>query len=364
MAGESKTPRGWWLFSPAVDLGVFLGSAGLALLALAVGYELGLLDRDTPEWTWVYAVLLVDVAHVYSTGFKVYFDPAEVRRRPGLYLLTPLAGFAIGLGLYRLGSEVFWRVLAYLAVWHFVRQQYGWVALYRRRLNEPNDWTRWVDTVAIYATTLYPLIWWHANMPRKFWWFLNDDFTSLPQAVAQLATPLYWLIMLAYIARSAASWKKGTPNPGRDIVMVTTAVCWYVGIITFNSDYAFTVTNVLIHGIPYMALVYWHTRRRSHEARQKGERGPLIQGIVPFLLTVWALAFCEEMFWNRAVWPDHDWLFGAPWHLPGVDRWLVPLLAVPQLTHYVLDGFIWKRRKNPELKFGEESATLTAKPSA
>jgi hypothetical protein len=25
------------------------------------------------------------------------------------------------------------------------------------------------------------------------------------------------------------------------------------------------------------------------------------------------------------------------------------LLAVPQLTHYVLDGFLWKRAKNPRL---------------
>ena len=27
---------------------------------------------------------------------------------------------------------------------------------------------------------------------------------------------------------------------------------------------------------------------------------------------------------------------------------LVPLLVVPQLTHYVLDGFIWKLRKPDE----------------
>ena len=28
---------------------------------------------------------------------------------------------------------------------------------------------------------------------------------------------------------------------------------------------------------------------------------------------------------------------------------VVPLLAVPQLTHYVLDGFLWRRRANPRL---------------
>jgi hypothetical protein len=28
-----------------------------------------------------------------------------------------------------------------------------------------------------------------------------------------------------------------------------------------------------------------------------------------------------------------------------VLMWLVPLLALPQSTHYVLDGFIWRRGK-------------------
>jgi hypothetical protein len=29
---------------------------------------------------------------------------------------------------------------------------------------------------------------------------------------------------------------------------------------------------------------------------------------------------------------------------------LVPLLALPQATHYVLDGWIWRRRDHPELR--------------
>jgi hypothetical protein len=28
---------------------------------------------------------------------------------------------------------------------------------------------------------------------------------------------------------------------------------------------------------------------------------------------------------------------------------IVPLLALPQLTHYVLDGYIWRRRSNPSV---------------
>src|SRR5579872_6930279 len=68
------TPVRWWLFSAPVDLGVFLGSAAVALLALAVGAHFDLLQEDRSDWAWVPAVLLIDVAHVWATGFRTYLD--------------------------------------------------------------------------------------------------------------------------------------------------------------------------------------------------------------------------------------------------------------------------------------------------
>ena len=59
---------------------------------------------------------------------SVYFDRKELSKRPWLYALTPLVSFAVAWFVYREGAAVFWRVLAYMAVFHFVRQQYGWMA--------------------------------------------------------------------------------------------------------------------------------------------------------------------------------------------------------------------------------------------
>src|ERR687890_1356441 len=150
--------REWWLFSPRVDAGVFLGSALASLALLWVGARAGVLDADAPDWAWVPAVLLVDVAHVYATAFRVYFDAEELKRRAALYVLAPVIAYAMGVALYSEGEALFWRALAYLAVFHFVRQQYGWVALYRARSGERGRLGRWIDTAAIYAATVYPLI--------------------------------------------------------------------------------------------------------------------------------------------------------------------------------------------------------------
>src|SRR5688500_10326618 len=282
-----------WLFSRNIDLTVFLGSALASLLLLAIGWRLGILNEESPDWTWISAVLLIDVAHVWSTSFRVYFDKQELRRRLWLYLLVPIFGYAVGVALYSEGELTFWRGLAIVAVFHFVRQQYGWVALYRRKLNETIAWTWWIDVVAIYLATLYPLAFWMTSLPRNFQWFVENDFFQLPNLVDDILFPIYLLALAAYFAKSIYLYlTHGFVNIGKDIVVATTAVCWYVGIVVFNSDYAFTVTNVIIHGVPYFALIWFYATSRR-ESTGRVYRTFSNHWII-FLATLWALAYVEE----------------------------------------------------------------------
>ena len=365
-----------WLFSPAVDLGAFVGSTLLSMVLLVVGWRAGLLHRDTPDWTWVSAVLLIDVAHVWSTAFIVYFDAREFRRRFWLYTLVPVCAFAVGVALHLAGEDVFWRVLAYLAVFHFVRQQWGWVAMYRGRLREGRGWGLWLDRAAIYLATCYPLIYWHAHLDNShFKWFRTGDFygdksavLNLPQLFGVLnavTAPIYGAVLALYALRAASLYRQRRGNPGKDLVVFTTALCWYVGIVAFNSDYAFTVTNVVIHGIPYFVLVFWYWRaRRARAGRPVRSTWRLA---LIFVATLWLLAYVEELLWHRGKWHERTWLFGGDWDLTNLQMgpwtvdltlYLVPLLAVPQITHYILDGFIWRRKSNPDL------ALLSGRPPA
>ena len=356
-AQQARAPaKAAWLFSRNVDLAVFLGAALVSFGALGIGALTGVLQAETPPWAWVPAVILCDVAHVWSTAFRTYLDPAERRARPWVLGLVPALGLAAGVGLFALGELTFWRSLAYLAIFHFVRQQYGWVSLYRSRAGETGRAGRLIDTAAIYAATLWPLLHWHTHLPRRFSWFVPGDVVSLPAFVMPIATVGYGAALAAYAIRAAWLWLRGTPNPGKDIVVVTTAAAWYVGIVAFDSDYAFTVTNVFMHGIPYFALVFVHTRARmartsapaaAHHGPTLAER--LTRSVAPYLAVLWLIAFVEELLWDRAVWHDRGWLFGEGWNVGALKLLIVPLLALPQLTHYVLDGFIWRRRSNPSI---------------
>lgn len=354
-----------WLVSAAWDIGVFGGSAALAFGLLLAGRLTGTLRGELPPWVWIATIAGVDVAHVWSTAYRVYLDPRERARRPGLYLAIPLGAYVAGVLLYSAGAAVFWRVLAYVAVFHFVRQQYGWVALYRRRLGEPSRLDRLLDDAAIYSATLYPLLYWHAHLPREFEWFVAGDFVpGLPAAVAEVAFPLHLAITAAYALRQAWLWLAGRPvSAGKNLVVATTWLSWYVGIVALDSDYAFTVTNVLVHGVPYIAFVWVHGR-----SRWSGESAGIARLFRPwrfalYLAPLLLLAWLEEWSWDRLLWHERGFLFPGPEVLlsPPLLALVVPLLALPQAVHYVLDAWIWRvRPENPSLgmELGMPGASL------
>ena len=340
-----------WLFSARVDLSVFLGvallSGALSLFAPRLG-----LSRETPLLAWLLLVVCVDVAHVWATLYRVYLDAAELRRRPLLYAAAPLLGYAGGVGLHSVSSALFWRALAYVAVWHFVRQQAGWMALYARRAKDP-EWLARLDAAAVYAATLGPVVWWHANLPRAFWWFVENDFVSgLPQVVGSLALVAHALVLLAWAGAHLYRARKGERlHPGKAALLFSTWLVWFSGIVLARDDFSFTVSNVLLHGVPYFALLYRYAKGRSAEGGYRAAATLLRVGVPGFLSLLLVLAFVEELAWDKLVWHERAALFGAGgWSLgDGALALVVPLLALPQVTHYILDGFVWRGRENPEL---------------
>ena len=343
-----------WLFSRRADLLLFGGPALASVLLLALGARTGNLDGDLPLVLWVLTVIGVDVAHVWSTGWRVYADPEEFHRRPALYLAVPAAAYAAGVVLYTAGPLVFWRVLAYLATFHFVRQQYGWVALYRRKSGENDEsnatWERGLDVATVYGATIAPLVRWHATLPKKFHWLIAGDYASgLPAWTGPAALAAFGVVFALWLAKEARRLASSRPVCwGKILVVVTTALAWHLGIVVFDSDYAFAVTNVLVHGIPYFGLVFLSQKKAAATRVAAGHPRVLAdlgaRHIVLFLAPLFAFAFLEEWGWDRLVWHETGAIFPGVALDPGpiLLTLLVPLLALPQATHYLLDAWIWK----------------------
>ena len=91
-------------------------------------------------------------------------------------LRTPLLAFAFIFCVASFSSLWFCRVMAYLALFHFVKQQYGFFALYRWRFRFSLSRKIFGDIEVIYLARLYPVAYWHFAVDRSFDWFVNGNF--------------------------------------------------------------------------------------------------------------------------------------------------------------------------------------------
>lgn len=355
-----------WIYSKSVDSYFILFPSFLALFAIFLfpGYFQS--DAEVNLYAWVGLVLLIDVAHVYSTLYRTYFDKDTYVQQKTILLIVPLFAWIGGVMLYSLSDLIFWRCLAYIAVFHFIRQQYGFMRIYSRKENVAHIYKK-IDTIAIYAATVYPIIFWHTKADRNFDWFIKNDFYYFQSELIQdISFYIYSLVVIAYITKEIVmAVNLRFINLPRILIISGTFLTWYFGIVHFNGDLIFTLTNIVSHGIPYMALI-WIYGKKKYSSEKANTTLPIISklygkwGFTIFILIVSLLAFVEEGIWDRLVWQDHEEFFNIFSFIPVISdkatlSLIVPLLALPQLTHYIIDGFIWKIAKD---KFNWKKYTL------
>lgn len=347
-----------WIHSPFLDFAVLLAPSFVSAFLVLIFRDTFDHTTGVPLWAWVTFILCIDVAHVYSTVFRTYLSPVDFNEQRLLLTVIPLAAWLVGVLLYSINPMFFWRTIAYVAVFHFIRQQYGFMRLYSRDETPEQKKFVWLDKLLIYLATLYPIIYWHTHLPRNFHWFVDGDFVvALPKVLSPVSLILYSLCTVLYAGKELYFWRKlGHGSIPKQLMIVGTALSWYVGIVALNGDMAFTITNVVSHGLPYMGLVWIYGRKQTNKnpdqpviAQIKVRNFFSIPFVPVFITMLLLLAFIEEGLWDGLVWRDHASFFSAFSHLPRITdqatlAWLVPLLSLPQVTHYILDGFIWRLR--------------------
>lgn len=301
---------------------------------------------------WVLLILCIDVAHVYTTIYRTYLDRIQWKQHRRELIFIPLLSYAASILLYQIGIELFWRVIAYTAVFHFIRQQYGFMKVYDRKHSIPS--LEKINTAMVYAATLYPLVYWHCYGPFQFNWFTSEDFLYLKSpALEQVARVLYFSLCAIFLGLNIYTLlRKRQFNLPVFLIISGTALSWYLGIVYFKSDLTFTLLNVVSHGVPYMALVWIYGKKSATLEGQFSFFKHIFKSLaIPlFLIIPLILAFIEEGLWDSLVWQDHVSVF-KPFNSlkslfsTGIKSLIIPLLIVPQLTHYILDGFIWKVSK-------------------
>lgn len=320
---------------------------------------------DIFPWSWILIVLTIDVAHVYSTVYKTYFHPEGKRKHKLKLLFFPVLVWIIGALVYSIGSKLFWSCVAYFAVYHFIRQQYGFFRLYSLK-REDHPLIRKAMNWCLYATMIIPLVIWHARGQQHFNWMTEGDFLylNLPVIVPFLQVLLMCTLVLYFFLEWKSMKRHGSWMLGRSLLLFSTAFSYYIGIVWNNNDFVFSFVNVIGHGIPYLALVWWSEKRQLNESSSSFLKLVLSKwGWILFYLIVFAFAFVEEALWDSLLYREHatafGWLYGfiSVLRHPVFITIVVPLLIMPQIVHYILDAYIWKKADNRKFVEGEINFT-------
>jgi hypothetical protein len=334
-----------WLGSPLQEI-VFILSPALLPVVCVFAFQDYFVSHEVNTFWWVALVLCIDVSHVYSTLFRLYWDRQTFNHYKHVLILIPVSAFVVGFALHYYDALLFWRLLAYVAVFHFVRQQYGFMRLYSRK-ESYSVFNRFIDNISIYNATLFPVLYWHIHATEKLTWFVKGDFIKINLASSErFITYLYFFIILIYFIKEISNAITNRSfNIPKNLIVLGTYLSWYVGIVAFQGDLIFTLLNVVAHGIPYMALIWIHGKKKTTTHFSFN-----IKGVCIFVSVLILLSYLEENLWDGIIWKDHPDIFpllsAFSLQNPFWISLVVALLVLPQATHYVLDGFIWRFSKD------------------
>ena len=351
-----------WLFSKKTDLlSLFLPVWLIWIWAFTADLE----NKSLPTWAWFVFILGIDVCHVWSTVFRTYLNKSDRLNHKKSIRYIPLILLPILFSTALISTQLFWSVLAYIAVFHFIKQQYGFLALYTFKNQEkPSKLKKQFDKWTIYTGMVYPVIFWHFDKDRVFNWFIEHDFLPLFELInsIQIFSYLnigYFILLIVWIGSEIKASKGKHFAWGKVFWVVSTSLNWYIGIVHFNSDYIFSITNVVAHGVPYLVLIINY--KIGEEQIQRGGKLAFTEALMStfsVLVLIFFIGFFEEYFWDMLVNLERHEIFEivSPYWIhiensPVLIALSTAILTLPQATHYVLDGIIWKfNASNPKLK--------------
>jgi hypothetical protein len=349
-----------WIISPKTDVLVVVLPMLAALLSLFV---IRGLEIQEPLWAYLLFFVSFDVAHVWSTLYLSYLDKEAFGRHRSFLLAIVPACFLGVFALHYVSPTAFWTILAYFAIYHFAKQQYGFIAIYKALHKERAALDYRLDKLTLWVGALGPVLLWHSAPRGQFDWFgSGEEFLfTLPTSWHPWVQAAMVLVAGAWVGRQVQRWARGAGvNRGKVLWMVASWVSWYVGVRVADHLFVSAAFLNLFHGVPYLMLVWRRCNVRWGQGQAPGPGQRLVAWIsqrrrlLIFYGLLLALAVVEEALWDGVVWKKYL-PEATGWSGPELSAWAlaawVSLLSLPQVVHYFLDGVLWKMNaKNPDLK--------------
>jgi hypothetical protein len=328
---------GKYFFSKKVDLIAFTTFIPVYLL-YCIFFETSFvtLPPQPPYWFFILGWTLVDGSHVYSTLLVSYGDKDMFQQLKTLFLIVPIALLVSAFAFMYSGSPaLFFYFLAYLAMVHFIRQEFGWMKIATRFDPAAPGWLMNLDKATAYAMTILPMMWFMRKTQSGFW-YQKGDLLAIPDNIAEMAMTLYWPVVGVFLITNIYhSLKTKTVNLSKYLVFINTFFGWYMAKVHVQNTYLAVWLMIFHHGIPYYFIVF-KTERVSNKIQWVNNLGK-------FKYPALYLSFAAIFFAFLMSHSGNSYVIQLAQNQ--TLKALVYAIAVtPQMTHFILDGFIWKKK--------------------
>lgn len=294
------------------------------------------IPQEPPFLFFLLGWALVDGSHVYSTILVSYTDKNIWQQLKPLFLIVPLMLFVSAFAFKYSGSpQYFFYFLAYLAMIHFIRQEFGWMKIASRLDASAPKWLYYIDVNTSYLMTSLPMLWFLRESNAGFWYQKGDLFT-IPDSLGQWALYLYWPVITIFLVGNILhTFRTKKINVSKFLVFINTFFGWYMAKVFVQHPYLALWLMIFHHGLPYYFIVF-KTERVTQKLKFLDMTGRFKYPLIYLgCVCVFVLFFFSHSGNLYIVNLKKDFFFGS----------LVYAIAVvPQMTHFILDGFIWKKK--------------------
>jgi hypothetical protein len=304
---------------------------GVTLIWVPLLFWTGWSYDDVGMSTVTVAILLANSTHFAASTVRLYTKPGAAESLPGLTMVFPLLSLAVlSFALLApdvLGSNLYALYLTW-SPYHYAAQAYGLALLYGYRSGVALDGR---DKKLLRCVCLLPFFYsFFTSLGAGADWLLPIEVLSLPAAIAireALSAGLPLLIFGTPFLLYAWVWRRrGTPLPLISLLVVVANGIWWVTLIPMQAFLWATI----FHGVQYLAIVMiFHAKEQMalpsnrHSAAWHGAWFYAVS-----LLLAYALFHALPLAY---VWAG----FGR------VESLLL-VVAVINLHHFIVDGYIWR----------------------
>lgn len=353
-----------WLFNPVSDF------AGILALPLILCFTLLILERSAAVALFqslFFYILIVDFGHIFAQWFRIFSNPMETRKSKTRYICFCVSTyFVIGAILMAPTLEAVRSFTIYLVIWHFVKQQYGYIRIYSRTDGPKSKVVERLEKFFIQASMFYPVFYSHYRPELKgFYW--ESGYIHIPEGPGSVVNALFAASVIGagcfYCYHEYKRSKKNAMfNWPKNLALLGGLLGWNLAVFMSRGNSTIFFTVVLVHDMTYIMMV-WLTGRRDRKLQtadsnpkewQEWLRWTSPLGFVWYFFTlnlVGLIVICAYYQIEKGH-LAYEVFFGDFFSaLPSLkdtafSGFGTSIFFTTQVTHYVMDGYLWKKEKD------------------